>query len=77
MAKNREGSEETGWGLCIGGMCGGEKCMTVLSTGKTGHARRTHFEWITKLLMRQNHLTKEAHDAQERNEPLCLQAKPS
>lgn len=52
MAKNREGSEETGWGLCIGGMCGGEKCMTVLSTGKTGHARRTHFEWITKLLMR-------------------------
>lgn len=29
MAKNREGSEETGWGLCIGDMCGGEKCMTA------------------------------------------------
>ena len=52
MAKNRDGSEATGWGLCIGDMCGGEKCMTLLSTGKTGRARGTHFEWITKLLMR-------------------------
>lgn len=52
MAKNREGSEATGWGLCIGDMGRGEKCMTLLSTGKTGHARGTHFEWITKLLMR-------------------------